>query len=120
MRLAKDTVRRLRKEALSGNDTNERAALVKHALASERITRLEAMVKLARSEPGIPALPDEFDTNPFLFNVQNGTLDLKTGMLHERDRAHLLTKISPVAYDPAARCPTWHASWSTSWTATTT
>lgn len=109
MRLAKDTVRRLRKEALSGNDTNERAALVKHALASERITRLEAMVKLARSEPGIPALPDEFDTNPFLFNVQNGTLDLKTGMLHERDRAHLLTKISPVAYDPAARCPTWHA-----------
>jgi putative DNA primase/helicase len=42
-------------------------------------------------------------------DVQNGTLDLRTGQMRQHDRADLLTKEAPVIYDPSATCPTWEA-----------
>src|SRR5262249_55206845 len=49
----------------------------------------------------------EFDRNPWLLNVANGTLDLEKGELRERSRDDLITKIAPVSYDPSATCPRW-------------
>ena len=43
------------------------------------------------------------DQDPYLLNVANGTIDLRTGLLGLHDPADMLTKISPVNYDPAAR-----------------
>jgi len=79
MRRAKETVRSMQRQALADVDSGDRARLVKHALQSERAVRLEAMIMLARSEPGIPVLPDGLDAGDLLFNVENGTLDLRTG-----------------------------------------
>ena len=84
-------------------------AVAKFARASESRPRLEAMVNLAQSQPGIPAVTDDFDANPFLLTVGNGTLDLKTGKLREHRREDLITKMIPVDYDPAATCPRWEA-----------
>jgi putative DNA primase/helicase len=42
-------------------------------------------------------------------NVQNGTLDLKTGELLPHRQEDLITKLAPVDYDPAADCPRWEA-----------
>jgi putative DNA primase/helicase len=42
-----------------------------------------------------------------LLNVRNGTLDLRTGRLCGHRRENLITKLAPVLYDPAARCPLW-------------
>ena len=64
---------------------------------------------LARSEPGIPILPTDFDQDPFLLNVQNGTIDLRTGELRPHRRADLISKVIPLDYDPDARCPRWDA-----------
>jgi putative DNA primase/helicase len=69
--------------------------------------KLEAMVVLAQSEPVIPVLPKQLDVDPFLFNVKNGTINLKTGRLQKAQRKDLLTKLSPVIYDPEAKCPLW-------------
>jgi putative DNA primase/helicase len=52
---------------------------------------------------------DELDRNPWLLNVQNGTLDLRSGELRPHRREDLLTRLAPVAYDQAAQCPTWLA-----------
>ena len=41
--------------------------------------------------------------------MANGTLDLRTGELRAHNRGDLLTKVAPVAYDPAALCPMWLA-----------
>lgn len=49
------------------------------------------------------------DTHPWLLNVANGTLDLRTGQLRPADRADLLTKAAPVVYAPTATCPQWEA-----------
>jgi putative DNA primase/helicase len=67
------------------------------------------MIELAKSEPGIPVRPRELDADPWVLNLSNGTLDLQTGQLREHRREDLLTKLAPVAYDPAAQCPRWEA-----------
>src|SRR5262249_19123821 len=82
-------------------------ALQKWVLQSEMAPRLNAMVDLARSEDGISVLPEELDRDPWLFNCENGTLELKKGVLREHRREDLITKLAPVEYDPRARCDLW-------------
>jgi putative DNA primase/helicase len=106
-RRAKATVQGIYAEASDSQDRERREALAKWALKSEADARIKAMVRLAESEPGIPILPEELDADPFLLNVANGTLDLRTGTLRPHRREDLLTKLAPVAYDPEATCPRW-------------
>lgn len=80
-----------------------------HAASSLQDRRLKAMLAQAQSEPAIPILPQDLDANHWLLNCTNGTLDLRTGELRPHQRGDLLTKCIPVAYDPAAPCPTWDA-----------
>lgn len=84
----------------------ERAeALIKWAVQSENERTIAAGLKLTKH-----ALLIEYNTlnaDPWLFNVQNGTVDCRTGKLRPHNPADLITFISPVAYDPAADCPTW-------------
>ena len=42
-------------------------------------------------------------------NTTTGMLDWRTGKLHEHDAAYLSTVQLPIAYDEAARCPTFDA-----------
>ena len=49
----------------------------------------------------------EFDKDKYLFNVNNGILDLKTGDLLPHDREKMISKISPINYDKYALCPNW-------------
>ena len=50
---------------------------------------------------------NDYDTDGFLLNVQNGTIDLKTGKLSSHNPSHKLTMVSPVVYDAKAICPKW-------------
>ena len=104
-RLARDTARAIFNEATKTEDQDLRAKVAKWGLRSEFEPRLRAMVSLARSWQGVTVTPDEFDADPMLLNCQRGTLDLRTGALREHRRADLITKVVPVAYDPAAECP---------------
>jgi P4 family phage/plasmid primase-like protien len=106
-RRAKETVRRIYREVELAASDDEATAIVKHASRSEAAERLNALVALAQSEPGIPVAPTEFDTDPFLLNVANGTIDLRTGELRPHRRTDLISKVIPLAYDPDARCPRW-------------
>jgi putative DNA primase/helicase len=76
-------------------------------MRTESRDRRNAMIDLAAKERDIVTLIDEYDQDQWLFNVQNGTIDLKTGALLPYDPAKMMTKISPVAYDPEAKCPLW-------------
>jgi len=67
------------------------------------------MVNLAQSEPGIAITESNLDTDPWLLNVSNGTIDLKTGTLRTHSRDDLITKLVPVPYKPTATCPAWDA-----------
>ena len=82
--------------------------ILNHAKSTARAAGRNAMLKLAESEKGIPVHPDEMDSDPWLLNLSNGTLDLKKGELRPHSREDMITKIVQVPYDPEARCPTWY------------
>ena len=107
VRLAKATSRAIYAEAAAEADDDRRKATAKWAAQSESGGKIEEMIRLAQSEPGIPIQPDDLDADPLLLNVRNGTLDLRTGELHPHRREDLITKLAPVEYDPDADCPTW-------------
>jgi|GEM_PF-5523980 len=44
------------------------------------------------------------DADQMLFNVQNGTIDLRTGELRPHSPEDMLMKISPIVYDRNATC----------------
>lgn len=68
---------------------------------------VRAILELARSTPGIVFLPEEANRDPWSLNVQNGTIDLKTGALRPHDRSELITRCCPVAFEPRAKAPTF-------------
>jgi putative DNA primase/helicase len=107
MRYAKRITEALFREATATRDTNLRAELRKHAERSERADRLRAMVTLAESEPGIPITPADFDRDPYVLTVLNGTIELRTGALRAHERDDLITKLAPVVYDPGAQHGLW-------------
>ena len=109
MRLAKRTARSILDEARQTEDDERRRKLAAWAVTSESVKHLVAMIELAKSEEGIPVEPKYLDVDPWLLNVQNGTLDLRDGQLLPHDRERLITKLTPVVYDPNVVCPAWLA-----------
>jgi putative DNA primase/helicase len=57
--------------------------------------------------PLVPGEREDFDRHKYLFNAENGIVDLRTGKLLQHDREQKLTKISNVVFDENAKCPTW-------------
>ena len=106
-RRAKRTVREIYREAADEADDNRRAALGKHAKASEAENRIQAMISLAKSE--VPIMPAAMDRDPWLLNVESGTVDLRTGELREHRRDDLITRLAG-EYDPEASTSTWTAT----------
>jgi putative DNA primase/helicase len=102
-RLAKETVASIYGEAKRAGDEDRRMELAKWAMQSERLNRIDAMIKLASSDENIVITPDSLDSDHFLLNVNNGTVDLKTGVLREHCRDDLITKLAPVDYDASAK-----------------
>lgn len=106
-RAAKQTVRHIYSEATRAADDDQREQLLRHALISESAARIRGMLELARTEPELNTSPKDLDANPWLFNVQNGTINLKNGVLTAHNREQLLTRLAPVEYDPEAPAPRW-------------
>jgi putative DNA primase/helicase len=102
---AKRTVKKIFKEAADAEDDKRAKELGSWATRSQNVSRIMAMIKLAECE--VPSRPNDFDNNKWLLNVKNGTLDLRTGKLHEHEQTDRITKIANVDFDPSAKCPTW-------------
>jgi len=107
MRRAKATALAIAAEAETAPDDKAVAKILAWARASQSRGRLEAMIALAMSEPGIATRTECFDTHDWLLNCRNGTLDLRSGALRPHRHEDLLTRLVDVDYDPQAQCPTW-------------
>ena len=107
--LAKATVRNIYAEAANEPDDKQRERIVSHARRSESDRAIAAMISLAQAERDIATTPNDFDRDPWLLNLPNGTLNLKTGLLQQHNRDDMLTRIATVEYDPGAFCPQWQS-----------
>jgi len=108
-RRAVDTVTSIYAEAAAAEDSDERKGLARHAERTESRSRIEAMIALARARPGVPAMPEELDADPWLLNAKNGTVNLRTGELRPHDPADLITKVAGTNYAPDAHAPRFSA-----------
>ena len=109
MRRAKASVAALQDEARAAPTPKARAVIRDFAHDCEKVRVLRAAVELASSEPGVPARFEELDADPWLLNVRNGTVDLRTGELQPHRREDRITKRADVDYDPDATAPRWRA-----------
>ncbi len=82
-------------------------AMWEWAKASESSAKISAIVRVAQTEPGIPVLNSALDADPWVLNVKNGTIDLRTLNLRPHCREDLITKLAPVNYRPGARLDLW-------------
>ncbi len=57
------------------------------------------------TDPRILLGVNDIDANGWLFNCANGTMDLDAMKFRPADPEDRITKISPTAYDPDAKCP---------------
>lgn len=112
--MAKDAIRGIEPEcdAASRSLPDERRAALRREYASHLRRSSSARgvadaLDLAKSEPEISIRRDDLDTDPWLLNCRNGTIDLRTGALRPHDRGDLITRRSPAAYRPGAACPAW-------------
>lgn len=106
-RIAKKVVRSIYDEAREEEDDRRRRDIGTHATKSESAPRIKSMISLAKDEEGISVPKEDFDSNLWLLNCLNGTIDLRSGELLPHRRGDLITRLVPVEYDPNAKCPVW-------------
>jgi len=107
-RKAIQTVAHIYGEAETASDQNARKNLGMHARSSESANRIEAMIRVAQNDREIAISADKLDSDPWLLNVLNGTVNLRSGKLQPHQKHDLLTKLAPVNFDPKVKCPVWN------------
>lgn len=108
-RAAREVVYDLRATAkqLETNEPKLSVLFHQHAKTSASRSSILEMVGLARSEPNMILSINDMDRHPMMINCQNGTLDLRTGILLPPSIKDCITHLAPVEYDPNATCPVW-------------
>jgi putative DNA primase/helicase len=101
--LAKETARRIADESQHLDDNGARAARSKFSAHSLGKGALDRMLDLAKSLVGVE--DNRLDADLWLLNVENGTIDLRTGRREKHDPRDLLTKLAPVRANRRAKCP---------------
>lgn len=101
----KKEIERITAKVLRGLYKSDDEEEIKWARQCER--RNIRMNSIKDLMPLVPGERTEFDKNDYLFNVQNGVIDLKTGELLPHDRTLHITKIANVTFDKEAQCPNW-------------
>lgn len=103
MELCKELADALMLYTLSIKDESVRTNYIGECKKWQQRRFREIYLKEAQSVYPIPM--ERFDQDRYLFNCNNGTLDLRQGDFREHRAEDLLTKISPVDYEPTAVSP---------------
>ena len=100
-------IRGIYDELLKTADYRDRMDIEKHAMQSESARRRKALIEVASWIPELNVKTDDLDTNPWLLNVRNGTIDLTTGEIRAHNLDDLMTHCAKVDYVAGADCPAW-------------
>lgn len=84
-------------------------AMRKWGIKSGNAKEIGNCLRIAEHHGGTRLRADQIDSDPWLFNTINGTVDLRTGTLREHRRDDLITKLAPIAFDASATCPRFDA-----------
>ena len=82
----------------SGMTDEDAKRRIKHFLKLKNRAHMDDCLKVARKV--LEGSINDYDARPYLLNVQNGIIHLKTGALHPHARAAMCSRISRAAYRP--------------------
>lgn len=99
---AQQSARQIASEAefVDAERRSERRSWGERSLAAAAVRRA-----LEMAQPHATRSIKDFDRDPWLLNVKNGTLNLKTGVLGPFNPADHLTRMAGTSYDAQAKCP---------------
>lgn len=86
------------KKLAGAPDKKTRREIFRYWQYSSSATGARNLLYFAKSEPGIAISAKELDQHPYLLNVLDGTVDLRTGEIREHQPGDLITQLAPVEY----------------------
>jgi len=89
------------REALEAS-SGVRDILARHATKSSSAAAVASALTMAQTEPGMPVMSTALNPDPWLFNLPNGTLDLRHGTMHPHDPDQLHSQLAGTRYEPEA------------------
>lgn len=102
-----DMVRRALSESARSDDKDQAKDLAADARRCESSSGVGGVLTIAGALAPLSTPVAELDADPYLLNVSNGTVDLRTGQLREHAPVERLTKVCRAAFDEAAGAPRW-------------
>lgn len=75
----------------------------------ESAAGISGVLQIASALEPFACTVNDLDADPYLVNVANGTLDLRTMQLSSHAPADRITKVTRAAYHPDAAAPAWEA-----------
>ena len=103
---AQTAVREVLRRALAESLNNQ--PLRKDVAKCETANGIDGVLRIAAAMPEFAATVDDLDADPYLVNVANGTLDLRTMELLTHNPRDRITKVTLGAYDPDAPATAWN------------
>lgn len=85
----------------------QRSKLIKHGLATEAKSRLDAALDIAKSHPVVLDKLENYDANPHLIGFPNGVYDLEADRLRDGLPQDRLTLQMGTRFDSSATAPRW-------------
>ena len=95
-------------EATHITDGEKRKAFLRFVNKSLSRAALANMMHLAKKKVR-QVSANNFDRDPWTLNTEDGTVDLRTGILRPHNPEDLLSKLIPLRYDEHAECPQFMA-----------
>lgn len=86
-------------------DGKQKDEYIKHVAKWQQYRYRETILKDAATVD--PVTVADFDSDTYLLNCENGTLNLYNGIFYEHTPADNITKLANVSYDPQARSERW-------------
>lgn len=83
------------------------AAIERWHARSQTVAAVSAVVTVARSDKRLTARSEDFDQDPYLLNVQDGIVDLRTGGLSPHNPERMCSRITRASFNPKAKAPRW-------------
>lgn len=81
---------------------DEQKELSTFARRCQQASFISGVLDLAKNEPELQITPEELNADKWLFNVENGTIDLRTRTIHKHRAEDYITYTAPVTYNPDA------------------
>ena len=106
-RLLVEHVRREQQRALALTDTFEKNKAITHWIRFDRRGAQDNLLALAATIKPVATAGDTWDADPMLLGVENGVVELRTGLLRPGRPEDLITLSAGVPFDPVATCPRW-------------